>query len=567
MKAGAAVVLAGLALALSACGGSGGHKQSTATPAASAQHRGGTLKVLSNTDFDNIDPGIAYNQRTFEWVNVVHRTLMSFKPGDATHEVPDLASAPPVIAPDGRTVTVHIKPDIRFSPPVNRAVTSADVKYAIERGFTKQVATGYIGAYFGVLQGAPATPGDYKPIPGIETPNKTTIVFKLSKPVGGQLAQALSLPVTAPVPKEYARRYDASTPSQYGKHQVATGPYMLQSYRPGRGLVLVRNPNWSAKTDYRPAYVDKIDWSIGNDPTVAGNQILTGRDMVSGDFMPPPIVEKAAKRYADQLQSTSIGSHYIALNTKIPPFDNVNLRKAVSAATDKTELQRIWGGPIVGDVATHFIPPIVGGFDQAGGLKGPGYDFDTDGAPNQAAVAKYMKLAGFPSGKYHGPRILMLASKADPGAKMSQAFLEVLQKLGFDVNFKSVEDSTLYTQFCDRPASNYNVCATVGWLQDFPDPSTILDPTFNGEHIVPSGNSNWSLLNDAKIDAALDKANTLISPAERNAAYAKIDDQITGTAAAIPWLWDKLANIESRNVKGVVAKWNACWDLAYTSVD
>ena len=55
----------------------------------------------------------------------------------------------------GRTVTVHIRPGIRFSPPVNRAVTSADVKYAIERGFATSVANGYVGAYFGDLVGAP----------------------------------------------------------------------------------------------------------------------------------------------------------------------------------------------------------------------------------------------------------------------------------------------------------------------------------------------------------------------------------------------------------------------------
>ena len=160
----------------------------------------------------------------------------------------------------------------------------------------------------------------------------------------------------------------------------------------------------------------------------------------------------------------------------------------------------------------------------------------------------------------------MVASSADPGVKMAQAFENVLQNLGFSVNFKPVNDSTMYTQFCERPSSNYNVCPSVQWFPDFPDASTALDPTFNGEHIVSANNVNWPLLNDPKINAALDKANTLRTPEQRATAYAAIDRQITATAAAIPWFWDKRAILESSDVKGVVAKWNACWDLSFSSV-
>jgi len=574
------LVAAAAMLVLAACGSS---KKSTTsssagstTPSTQGQQKGGTLKVLSNEDFDNIDPGLAYFQLTYEWINAADRPLMSFKPGNATQEVPDLAAAPPTISQDGKTVTVKIKPNIKFSPPVNRVVTSDDVKYAIERAFTKEVPNGYVGAYFGEIEGAPTTPGDYKPIPGIQTPDKTTIVFKLTKPLGGQVAQALALPVTAPVPKEFAQPYDAKTPSQYGLHQVATGPYMIQrtstganskvNYQPGKRIVLVRNPNWDPKTDFRPAYVDEIDWSIGNDPSVAGNQILTGSDSISGDSPPAPIVKKAAQQYKDQITYTPLGNRYIAFNNKIPPFNNINLRKAVSAATDKTALQLTRGGPIVGFVATHILPPGSPGFDQAGGMKGPGYDFDTDGPPNMAAATKYMKAAGFSSGKYNGPKITVIGSNADPADKTAEAFESVLLKLGFKVNFKLVEASTMYTQFCNRPASNYNICTNVGWLPDFPDGSAYLDATFNGEHIVAANNSNWPLLNNPAINKALDDANKLTDPAQRATAYGNIDKQIMAQAPVIPWFWDKQANIASKGVKGVIAKWNASWDFSFTSV-
>jgi peptide/nickel transport system substrate-binding protein len=574
----AVLVALAATLLLAACGG--GSKKSASTGSAPAaptgQHKGGTLEALSNADFDNIDPGIAYYQLTYEWLNAVHRPLMSFKPGDPEHEVPDLASAPPTVSADGRTVTVHIKPNIRFSPPVSRVVTSADVKYAIERGFTEQVATGYIGAYFSSLDGAPAQPGNYTPIPGIQTPDKTTIVFKLTKPLGGQLAQALALPVTAPVPKEFAQPYDAKTPSQYGIHQVATGPYMIQrlgtgpgskvNYQPGRRIVLVRNPNWDPKTDYRPAYVDKINWQIGADPTVAARQVLSGQGMVTADFVPAPVVKQAVQQDKRQIAFISLGTHYIALNTKIPPFNNVNMRKAVVAATDKTALQLTRGGPVIGDIATHFLAPNNPGFAQAGGAKGSGFDFETTGPPRPDVAKKYMTAAGFPSGKYHGPKILMVGDNAEPASKTAQVFLQTLENLGFSVNLRSVEHTTMLTQFCQRPSANYNVCPNVGWLPDFPDPQTVLDATFNGKRILSSNNSNFPLLNDPKINADMAKAATLIAADQRASAWGKIDDEVTGTAAAIPWLWDKQANIQSKGVHGVIAKWNSIWDLDFTSV-
>ena len=51
--------------------------------------------------------------------------------------------------------------------------------------------------------------------------------------------------------------------------------------------MLVRNPNWDPSTDYRPAYLDKIDIQEGFSDTVsAGKKILTGSDQVNGDFAP-----------------------------------------------------------------------------------------------------------------------------------------------------------------------------------------------------------------------------------------------------------------------------------------
>src|SRR3954454_15679436 len=140
--------------------------------------------------------------------NVTQRTPIAYAPG-ASSPRPDLAEAAPVVSADGRTVTVKLRSGVRFSPPVRREVTSADLKYAIERGFFSTVNNPYAGSYFGDIAGAPS--GPVKPgtqISGVTTPDAQTVAFKRRQPTGGTLAAALVLPLAAPVPRDYALAFD-----------------------------------------------------------------------------------------------------------------------------------------------------------------------------------------------------------------------------------------------------------------------------------------------------------------------------------------------------------------------
>ena len=87
---------------------------------------------------------------------------------------------------------------------------------------------------------------------------------------------------------------DREKVSGYGVKQVATGPYMVGTYEPGTTITLVRNPNWDAKTDFRPAYLDRIEMPQGNDDAaIASRRVLTGK-LVTGDYLLPPAVLKEA---------------------------------------------------------------------------------------------------------------------------------------------------------------------------------------------------------------------------------------------------------------------------------
>ena len=124
----------------------------------------------------------------------------------------------------------------------------------------------------------------------------------------------------------------------------------------------------------------------------------------------------------------------------------------------------------------------------------------------------------------------------------------------------------MYTKFCNVPKAAVVICPNVGWQKDFNDGQTILDPTFNGKNIVQENNSNWPQLNDPKINQAMDQAAQVVGVDARGDAWGKIDREVTAQTPAVPWVWDNQPNIRSKNVKGVINKSLAQWDLDFTSL-
>jgi peptide/nickel transport system substrate-binding protein len=574
-------VLLALTFGVAACGGDEGDdgEQGTSQGTPAEGKKGGKLTVLWTDDVDNIDCGISYYQMGFQVCGATQKALYGWEPDDAVNAVPDLAEADPEVSEDGKTVTVTIKSGVKFSPPVDREVTSADVKYGLERGFTPEVAGPYVGAYMGSLKGLKAfQDGKADEIAGIKTPDDQTIVLELDAPRGAIVAAALSMPASAPVPKEYAQKFDRRQPSAYGENQVATGPYMVENdesgkitgYTAGTEIRLVRNPNWDAATDYKPAYLDSITFKQGNDPDVASRQILEGEGMVSGDFqLPAQILSSVSQGDQKDLMELSPPTgrfRYIAVRTDRPPFDDINVRKALNAALNKEALRQAFGGPITGDIPTHFIPPGQPGFEEAGGDQGTGADFMAQPKGNLELAKEYMRKAGYDSGMYDGPALTGVSDNATQQKNVTQVAVEQFKQLGFDIKMRYVVRDSMYTKYCQVPSNQPDVCPSVGWLKDFADPETLLNPVFNGKNILEEGNANHALLDDPEINKMMDEAEVVNDPAERNQAWGEVDKAVTDAAAAIPWLWDTQAMLRSENVNAVVGQNLATWDLTFTSI-
>jgi peptide/nickel transport system substrate-binding protein len=391
------------------------------------------------------------------------------------------------------------------------------------------------------------------------------------------------------VPKSYAFKFDQKNPSTYDSYVAFTGPYMVKNNSsgkvvgrvPGKQIQIVRNPNWDAKTDYRPAYLDAVNIDEGNsDLTVASRRTLQGNATLCCDAgsPPAPVLKQALSRNKDQVIFVpSGGTRYIGINNTIKPFDNLNVRKALIAGTDRSALRLTRGGATLGDIATGWIPPGIPGFEEAGGLK-QNTDLDYLSKPegDQALFKKYMLAAKQedPSlsidpntGKWTGSeKFLTIATNADPGKKTAEVMQGQLENMGFKLNFRIVPQDTLYTKFCGVPKIKVAICPNVGWFKDFTDPQSMLDATFNGNNILQQGNVNWPQLDDKAINDAMSKAALEPVGKGRNDAWAKIGHQIAEQAPSIPWIWDKTALINSNDVNAVGSDYFTTHDLSYTSL-
>jgi peptide/nickel transport system substrate-binding protein len=305
---------------------------------------------------------------------------------------------------------------------------------------------------------------------------------------------------------------------------------------------------------------------------VIGRQVLEGSDMVQSDAPTASIVKLAIQQHPSQLVISAgggAGDRYIAVNNSYGPFTNVNLRKAFWAATDREALNKLRGGKTVADVMTHYLWNGISGFQEAGGYPGPKVDYNEHPQGDMAVAEKYMKLAGYPSGKYTGSKTLeIVGDSSAPANNVAEAVNATLKQLGFKTHLNLVEHTVMYSKYCGVVSEKIDVCPNVGWIPDFGDPQAVLDVPFNGNLIVKNGtNSNWGLVNHPKINAAMEAAAKVVGEKARGEAWAKIDRELVAEAVVIPYQWAKEPYIESKDVAGVNDYWNSgTWDYSFTSL-
>ncbi|MFF4649920.1 ABC transporter substrate-binding protein [Streptomyces sp. NPDC001380] len=562
----AAVLVGALALTTSACGGGSkssdggsgkGGGSSTFNAAATSivnpsTKKGGTLKLWSTQDVDSLDPAIGYYAFVWDLQRFYTRTLVNYpsKPGkDGLALQPDLAEAMPTITDGGKTYTFKLKQGLKFED--GTPITSKDVKYGIERVFAQDVIPNGPIYLIGDLDQGQKYPGPYKDkdkdklgLKSVQTPDDSTIVFKLSQP-NSDFLYHLAMGGAAPVPR--AKDDGAS----YAKHPVSSGPYKIQGYVANKGFEMVRNPNWDASTDkLRPALPDKVTFTVTSNADDLDSRLLAGSiDIDAGQRGVQTAAQgkilRTPKLKASTVDAPAATIRYISLQTKVKPFDNVNCRKAVEYAINPTDQQTARGGQWAGKIATSMLPPSIPGSDT--------YDpYNLAAGKPQIDKAKEALAA---CGKPNGFSTTIAARSTSPkDVKQAVAAQAALKAVGITANVFQY-DGSQSASTVGSPAfmHSHNIGLNVfGWGSDYPTGSGFLSVLIDGRLISKSGNNNYSEINDPEINGWIDDAAKSTDPAAAAADYTKINHKVMDLALYVPGVVEQSLNYYNPRLTNVM---------------
>ncbi len=160
----------------------------------------------------------------------------------------------------------------------------------------------------------------------------------------------------------------------------------------------------------------------------------------------------------------------------------------------------------------------------------------------------------------------MVGPRDGNGKAISELAKVAFEAVGFKVNLRLLSQQIVMTKYCGSPAAAVAVCPNIGWVRDFADGQTYLDPTFNGKTIQPVGNANVSQLDDAGVNAAIEAAKVETDPAARAEKWGQVDRAITALAPAVPLTWDRVPMAHSANVAAVANESLGVWDFAFTAL-
>lgn len=506
-----------------ACGRGDGEASPTAVPGDEIP-RGGTIQFAALGDVSAaFDPQKEYYSLSLEFFRCcLLRTLFATngRPVDegGSELRPDIAAVIPTaenggISSDGLTWTITLKDGIFYSPPFQDVeVTAPDFIRALEREGDPVASTGGYSFYYNAIEGfMEFSEGTADSISGLTAPDDKTLAITVIAPTG-DLGWRLAMPASAPIPPNGDDRLGAAEghTRNYGRFLVATGPYMFEGtdkldfsvpaedrehasgYIPGRQIVLVRNPSWDQATDdLRPAYVDRMEATIGGDEADIFNKIEAGLVDYALDAYPPSNVLREYSTNPDKQPYLHVypqnTTQYMSMNLATPPFDDIHVRKAMNFAINKAGGIQLGGGPLAGTPARHIFPDglLNNLMKDYRPYESPGDSGDLEAAKAEMRLSKYDSDGDGICDDPVCENVLTVQTNTDPGPREAQLWAANLEPLGITLDIKLLENTTMYSK-CNNLAARIPLCPSVGWIQDYPDAYTFGPPLFGSEGLYPA---------------------------------------------------------------------------------
>lgn len=474
-----------------------------------------TLYVLSTDTELGFDPATNVNLPT-TWLGLVGRRLTTWgTDADGNVEVvPDLATDTGTSSEDGTVWTYTLKDDIFFED--GTPITSADIKYGVERTFAPELAGG-LHYHNSLLVGGSEYTGPFEgeELASIETPDDKTIVFHLTQPYG-DWPWLVSMNPFIPVPE--GEGVDTAT---YAEKPVASGPYKVESNDTGTETVLVRNDEWSEDTDdVRTADPDRIVIRQSQNASTIAQTLIsdTGEAKTATNAYPLSASELAlvhADPAAEERLTTSEGGLFIyaALNNDSPELANPLVREAVQYAVDRSSIITALGGDEAAVATTTVIAPGVTGYEE----------FDL--YPEDVDTAKdLLAEAGYPDG------IALDLWVATGDTAVAEALQQSLAQAGITLNILPMDQSVMYGEAMGGNP-DYDMFLS-WWIGDYPSPAATVSLMFESKYV--DGGYNLSRTVNADLDAAISEAIATTDASQSAEKWSAIDKMIMETGSIIP---------------------------------
>jgi ABC-type transport system substrate-binding protein len=290
---------------------------------------------------------------------------------------------------------------------------------------------------------------------------------------------------------------------------------MFKEHKLGQDLILVRNPHY-----FKPGvgHLDKIEADFGVDTTTGFLRIQRGQADLDGDYPSIPAPEFLSTlhdpKWSKQVfRLVQVATWYIPMNTLMPPFTNVLVRRAVNYAINKQLIIRLIQGR--GVVADTFLPPTM-----------PGYGHYTLYTYNPAKAKQLLAQAGYPNGF----STTFYSDNVSDDPRIAQAIIPMLANIGIKATLKTIDGNTLQQLWGTKKKVPISWTA---WFEDFPDPNDFFEPILSCESAVP-GTFNEPWYCNPKVDAFAQKLKAMTDRTARLRLYPQLDKMVMEDAPVVP---------------------------------
>ncbi|MDA0256476.1 MAG: peptide ABC transporter substrate-binding protein [Chloroflexi bacterium] len=457
---------------------------------------------LSGTDPITLDPALVTDAGSAQYIAEIYSGLTTITPDLAV--TLDLAESLDVTE-GGLVYTFTLRPDVTFHN--GRRVTAEDIAWSIDRALAPETSSLVALSYLSDIVGARERRlGVADTVEGLRVIDERTIEFRLDAPKPFFLAK-----LTYPTAWVVDRQQVEANPRNWTRNPNATGPYELKEWRLGERIVLEANDRFYGGTPKLEEVLYEL--SGGSTLTRFENGELDVASIGVNDL------ERAQDPTSDigKLYSNApqMSISYLAFNTKAPPFDDVNVRRAFAMAIDRqkiveTVFMNAWLP------ATGIIPPAVPGYTS----EDKTFGFNPEGARAALAASRYGSAENLPA---------IIITEQGGGASAAidtQAFLEQWHEvLGVDVQVRQTDRATLTADLDAGRLQLFND----GWSMDYPDPESVIDLKFHSQ----------SALNDVRyenpeVDALIEAARVEQDAELRLQLYRDAEKILIDEAAWIP---------------------------------